>query len=63
MTANDLGIDTIEVGAMIATLMDAGHAEFGDTEFMEQVFDDIRAGNERGKIWPAVLSSWVSITA
>ena len=50
MVANDLGIDTIEVGAMIATLMDAGHAEFGDTEFMEQVFDDIRAGNERGKI-------------
>ena len=28
--ANDLGVDTIETGAMIAVLMDAGLAEFGD---------------------------------
>ena len=27
---NDLGIDTIETGAMIAVLMDAGLAPFGD---------------------------------
>jgi aldehyde:ferredoxin oxidoreductase len=48
--ANDLGIDTIEVGATIATLMDNGEAEFGDIPFMEKVFADIREGNERGKI-------------
>ena len=49
-TANDLGIDTIEVGAMIAMLMDGGHAEFGDMAFMEQCLEDIRAGNERGQL-------------
>ncbi|MEZ5812161.1 MAG: aldehyde ferredoxin oxidoreductase C-terminal domain-containing protein [Rhizobiaceae bacterium] len=49
-TANDLGIDTIEVGAMIAVLMDAGQAEYGDTEFMAGCLADIRAGNERGRI-------------
>lgn len=48
--ANDLGIDTIEVGAMLATLMDAGQAEFGDVEFMAAALEDIRAGNERGRL-------------
>ena len=49
-TANDLGVDTIELGAMIAMLMDGGHAEFGDMAFMEQCLVDIRAGNERGRL-------------
>ena len=49
-TANDLGIDTIEVGAMIAMLMDGGQAEFGDMEFMKQCLEDIRVGNERGQL-------------
>ena len=35
---------------MIATLMDAGQAEYGDIAFMQQIMDDIRAGNERGKL-------------
>ncbi len=48
--ANDLGIDTIETGAMLATLMDHGEAEWGDVAFMEQALEDIRAGNERGRI-------------
>ena len=48
--ANDLGIDTIEVGAMLATLMDHGEAEFGDVAFMERALEDIRVGNERGRI-------------
>ncbi len=48
--ANDLGIDTIEIGAAIAVLMDAGEAEFGDVGFMEQVFDDLRQGTERGRM-------------
>jgi aldehyde:ferredoxin oxidoreductase len=49
-TANDLGIDTIETGAMLATLMDAGQAEFGDVGFMEAALLDIRQGNERGRL-------------
>ncbi len=35
--ANDLGIDTIETGAMIAVLMDAGLGAFGDVDFMKEV--------------------------
>ncbi len=50
--ANDLGIDTIETGAMIAVLMDAGLASFGDVEFMVKVLDqDLRRGTEDGKLW------------
>ena len=49
--ANDLGIDTIETGAMIGVLMDAGVGQFGDVEFMMQVLEDIRLGNERGKLY------------
>jgi len=49
-TANDLGIDTIETGAMIAVLMEAGEAPFGDVAFMEKCLDDIRLGNERGRL-------------
>ena len=48
--ANDLGVDTIETGAMIGVLMDAGEGAFGDRAFMQQCLDDIRDGNERGKI-------------
>ena len=48
--ANDLGIDTIEVGATLGILMDAGQAEFGDLDFMEAAFDDIRRGTERGRL-------------
>jgi len=49
--ANDLGIDTIETGAMIAVLMEAGVGKFGDEAFMLKVMDDIRQGNERGRIY------------
>ncbi|MBT5839079.1 MAG: aldehyde ferredoxin oxidoreductase [Rhodospirillaceae bacterium] len=48
--ANDLGIDTIEVGATLGVLMEAGEGEFGDHEFMADALEDIRAGNERGKL-------------
>jgi aldehyde:ferredoxin oxidoreductase len=48
--ANDLGIDTIEVGALLAALMDAGQAEFGDTAFMAAGLEDIRRGTERGRV-------------
>jgi len=48
--ANDLGVDTIEVGATLAVLMDAGQGKFGDHEFMAAALEDIRQGNERGRI-------------
>jgi aldehyde:ferredoxin oxidoreductase len=48
--ANDLGIDTIETGAMLAVLMEAGQAKFGDVAFMEAALEDIRKGNERGRL-------------
>jgi aldehyde:ferredoxin oxidoreductase len=48
--ANDLGIDTIEVGAMLGVLMEAGEGEFGDADFMMAAMEDIRQGNERGRI-------------
>lgn len=49
--ANDLGIDTIETGAMLAVLMDAGKAAFGDVDFMFQALEAVRNGTEIGKIY------------
>lgn len=50
--ANDLGVDTIEAGAMLAILMEAGLCEFGDVEFMANAMDEhLRKGTETGKIW------------
>ncbi len=51
--ANDLGIDTIELGATIAVLMEAGEAEFGDLTFMKKCLADLREGNERGRFLAA----------
>ena len=48
--ANDLGVDTIEIGATLGVLMEAGQGEFGDVAFMHEALDDIRAGNERGRL-------------
>ncbi len=49
--ANDLGIDTIETGAMMGVLLDAGLAPFGDVPFLLKVLDEIRHGTEQGKLW------------
>ena len=49
--ANDLGIDTIETGAMMGVLLDAGLAEFGDVEFLTSVLQEIRAGSTQGRLW------------
>ena len=49
--ANDLGVDTIETGAMLAVLMEAGLAEFGDMDFMVEALKEIREGTENGKLW------------
>ena len=49
-TLNDLGVDTIEVGATLGVLMEAGEAEFGDLAYMEAALVDIAEGTERGKL-------------
>jgi aldehyde:ferredoxin oxidoreductase len=36
---------------MIAVLMDAGLAEFGDLDFMRRVFAALQEGNEDGRLW------------
>lgn len=48
--ANDLGIDTIELGATLGVAMEAGQALFGDVGFMTAALEDIRRGTERGRI-------------
>lgn len=49
--ANDLGIDSIETGATLGVLLDAGLAEFGDVDFLTKALEEIRAGSEDGKLW------------
>lgn len=49
--ANDLGIDTIEAGAMVGVLMEAGLGEFGDAGFITDVLEQVRAGTEQGRLW------------
>ena len=49
-TATGISVDTIEIGATLGVLMEAGQAEFGDLAFMQQALDDIRAGNQRGRL-------------
>jgi aldehyde:ferredoxin oxidoreductase len=49
--ANDLGVDTIETGATLAVLMEAGLGAFGDVKFMADCLAEIRQGTEKGKLW------------
>ena len=49
--ANDLGIDSIETGATIGVLMEAGLGAFGDAGFMHEVLEEVRKGSERGRIY------------
>ena len=49
--ANDLGVDSIETGATVGVLMEAGIGEFGDVEFIVQVLDEIRRGTDQGRLW------------
>jgi aldehyde:ferredoxin oxidoreductase len=49
--ANDLGVDTIETGAMLAVLMEAGLGRFGDARFMAECLAEIRQGTEKGRLW------------
>ncbi|HHY58889.1 MAG TPA: aldehyde ferredoxin oxidoreductase [Chloroflexi bacterium] len=49
--ANDLGIDTIEAGATLGVLMEAGLASFGDTKWMAEALAEIGRGTELGRLW------------
>jgi len=49
--ANDLGVDTIELGATIGVLMEAGVGRFGDVKFMADVLAEIRKGSDSGRLW------------
>jgi aldehyde:ferredoxin oxidoreductase len=49
--ANDLGVDTIETGATLAVLMEAGLGAFGDARFMGECLEEIRRGTEKGRLW------------
>ncbi len=49
--ANDLGVDTIETGATLAVLMEAGLGAFGDVRFMADCLAEIRRGTETGRLW------------
>ncbi|HEX9821998.1 MAG TPA: aldehyde ferredoxin oxidoreductase C-terminal domain-containing protein [Methylomirabilota bacterium] len=48
---NDLGVDTIETGATLAVLMEAGLGAFGDAKFMADCLAEVRAGSEQGRRW------------
>ncbi len=49
--ANDLGVDTIELGATLAVLMEAGLGQFGDKTFMADCMAEMRRGSELGRLW------------
>jgi aldehyde:ferredoxin oxidoreductase len=49
--ANDLGVDTIETGATLAVLMEAGLGAFGDATFMGECLAEIKKGTEKGRVW------------
>jgi aldehyde:ferredoxin oxidoreductase len=46
---DELGLDTIETGAAIAVLMDAGEMQWGDAEAAKKLFDEISEGTDLGK--------------
>lgn len=48
--ANDLGVDTIELGATLALFMEAGQGAFGDADYMHRLVDALRAGDETGRL-------------
>ncbi|MFP6623585.1 MAG: aldehyde ferredoxin oxidoreductase C-terminal domain-containing protein, partial [Myxococcota bacterium] len=47
---DEIGLDTIEVGAALAILMDSGGLEWGDAEGMKKLLHEIADGTELGKV-------------
>jgi aldehyde:ferredoxin oxidoreductase len=60
--ANDLGVDTIETGAMLAVLMEAGLGAFGDAKFMADCLAEVGKGTEKGRLWAQGTARWASTT-
>nr|MBN1228937.1 aldehyde ferredoxin oxidoreductase [Anaerolineae bacterium] len=48
--ANDIGVDTIEVGAALGVAAEAGVFEFGDGERAIRVMEEVREGTPLGRI-------------
>lgn len=48
---NDLGVDTIETGATLAVLMEAGLGAFGDRSFMAAALRQIGDGTPAGRLY------------
>ncbi|TFF84917.1 MAG: aldehyde ferredoxin oxidoreductase [Promethearchaeota archaeon] len=48
---DDLGIDTIEFGATMGVAMDAGKVEWGDSEKVFEILQEIEKRSELGKIY------------
>jgi aldehyde:ferredoxin oxidoreductase len=46
---DDIGIDTIEVGAAVGVYMDAGRLDYGDLPGMKQLFAEIAKGSPLGR--------------
>ena len=51
MIANDMGVDSIELGATLGVLMEAGLGSFGDVKFMTGCLREIAQGTEQGRLW------------
>ncbi len=49
-TCNDLGIDTIELGAALGVAMEAGMLPFGDVGAVEKTLQEIAAGTPFGRV-------------
>lgn len=47
---NDIGVDTIEIGAALGVAAQAGLVAFGDVEEFAHLLDEIRAGTPLGRI-------------
>ena len=50
LITNDLGLDTIEIGAALGVAADAGLMEFGDGERALALMEEIKAGTPLGRI-------------
>ncbi len=56
--ANDVGVDTMEVGAALGVAMEAGLLKFGDAAAAEKALEEIASGT----VWGRLLGSGAEIT-
>jgi len=48
---DEIGVDTIEIGAAVAVAMEAGLAEFGDSQAVLNILDEIEQGSDLGRLF------------